>query len=162
MRLDEGVDIPVNLPLSVSVAAKVISESELDSLRSAIPPLCISCFPALCTRSDPGNKRPGVNQKHCAATMGLPATALWTDTNTNLGGPLLALTHTREWLPSPDPFSLLPPHSAMKTLLSPLSSSGLTLTSDLSTGSLTPLAPWWSDSVLTEPTVVFRAQVNAP
>ncbi|CAL8361660.1 unnamed protein product [Arctogadus glacialis] len=50
MRLDEGVDIPVNLPLSVSVAAKVISESEQDSLRSAIPPLCISCFPALCTR----------------------------------------------------------------------------------------------------------------
>ncbi|CAL8255887.1 unnamed protein product [Boreogadus saida] len=51
MRLDEGVDIPVNLPLSVYVAAKVISESELDSLRSAIPPLCISCFPALCTRT---------------------------------------------------------------------------------------------------------------
>ncbi|CAL8361650.1 unnamed protein product [Arctogadus glacialis] len=51
MRLDEGVDIPVNLPLSVSVAAKVISESEQDSLRSAIPPLCISCFPALCTRT---------------------------------------------------------------------------------------------------------------
>ncbi|CAL8255895.1 unnamed protein product [Boreogadus saida] len=115
---------------------------------------------------DPGNKRPGVNQKHCAATMGLLATALWTDTNTKQlkgvasgGSPLGSHTHQRMGqcaaagkLPSPDPFSLLPPHSAMKTLLSPLSSSGLTLTSDLSTGSLTPLAPWWSDSVLTEPT----------